>query len=251
MRAYECLGLGEAPKSVAILGMGLSIGTYVHLIAQHGSRRSVYDQVWAINAVAAALCADLIFHMDDIRLQERRAGEGRNAHIAGLLTTLSGEDGPPILTSVVHPQYPRCRSYPLEDVLRVVRYPYFNSTAAYAVAFAIALGVERIGLYGCDFSYPNAHRAESGRGCVEFWIGMAMARGIAIQVPNDTTLLDAKVSDRERFYGYDYMDVSIVHDDDGMPSVRMSPRALDAVPDHREIETRYRGPTGRGPGEHA
>jgi hypothetical protein len=41
---------------------------------------------------------------------------------------------------------------------------YFNSTAAYAVAYAVAIGVEQITLFGFDFTYPNAHQAEQGRG---------------------------------------------------------------------------------------
>ena len=232
--------ISRVPESVAILGMGRSIATYVHMIAQAGNVRAVYDQVWAINAAAAPLRADLIFHMDDIEIQERRAANGANPHIAGLLATLAGDEGPLVVTSRWHKNYPRTRAYPLQDVLREVRYAYFNSTAAYALALAIAIGVKRIGLFGCDFSYPNAHRAETGRGCVEFWIGMAMARGVAIQVAGDSTLLDACVPERERFYGYDTVDVAVSQGPDG-PTVTLTPREEKDIPSAEEIERRYRG----------
>jgi hypothetical protein len=41
---------------------------------------------------------------------------------------------------------------------------YFNNTAAYAVAYAVHIGVKKITLFGCDYTYPNAHDAEKGRG---------------------------------------------------------------------------------------
>jgi hypothetical protein len=232
--------ISEVPESVAILGMGRSIATYVLMIGAAGNARSVHDQVWAINAAAASLRSDLIFHMDDIAIQERRAAGGANPHIAGLLATISGDGGPLVVTSRFHQRYPRARVYPLQEVLREVHYAYFNSTAAYALALAVAIGVKRVGLYGCDFSYPDAHRAEKGRGCLEFWIGMAMARGIVIQVPGDSTLMDSCVPERERMYGYDAVDVSIAQSPEG-PVVSMTMRDEKDIPSAEEIERRYRG----------
>jgi hypothetical protein len=70
------------------------------------------------------------------------------------------------------------------------------------VALAIQMGVKKIGLYGCDFHYPDLHMAESGRACVEFLIGNAGAKGINIVVANDSTLLDASLPLMKRLYGY-------------------------------------------------
>jgi SAM-dependent methyltransferase len=145
---------------------------------------------------------DRIFHMDDVRVQEIRAAAApgiehrRHARVA---ETHPG----PIVTSRTHPDYPGLVPFPLEDVVNECPNGYFNSTAAYAVAYAIWLGVEKVSLFGCDFTYPDAHDAEKGRACVEFWLGVASERGIKIVVPKTTSLLDALHSQNERFYGYD------------------------------------------------
>jgi hypothetical protein len=43
--------------------------------------------------------------------------------------------------------------YPLEDVINSTGMVYYNSTAAYAVAFAIHIGATQISLHGFDFTY--------------------------------------------------------------------------------------------------
>jgi hypothetical protein len=45
--------------------------------------------------------------------------------------------------------------------------------------------VKKISLFGMDFTYPNAHDAEKGRACVEFWLGIAAARGIELAHAED------------------------------------------------------------------
>ena len=52
---------------------------------------------------------------------------------------------------------------------------------AYAVALAIHEGATKISCFGMDFTYPDVHDAEKGRACVEFWMGVAAARGIALR----------------------------------------------------------------------
>jgi hypothetical protein len=47
-------------------------------------------------------------------------------------------------------------------------------------------------LFGCDFSYPNLHLAESGRACVEFWMGQASARGVQFAIAGHSTLMDMR-----------------------------------------------------------
>jgi len=118
-----------------------------------------------------------------------------------------------------------------------VQFDYFNSTAAYAVAYAIYLGVEKISLFGCDYTYPNAHDAEKGRACVEFWLGYAAAKGIKIGLPKGTTLMDALYSRQERLYGYDTRTVEIITDNPGRLRVEFS--EVEHLPTADEIEHRY------------
>jgi hypothetical protein len=254
------------PDSVAILGLGPSLHEYLDVATRLGSRRSMFDEVWGINQAVNVINCDRGFHMDDVRVQESRAiylaGQEAEAvkqlnepsaaglapdqidkltkqaipnNIGPMLTWLRTHPGP-IYTSVPHSDYPGLIAYPLADVMNSCgRVAYFNSTAAYAVAFAVHLGVKKIYLFGCDFSYPNAHQSEQGRACVEFYLGIHKARGGVIGLPN-TSLMDGTATNGARLYGYDGMDVAFSEDETGPLRVEFTPRAL---PTAAEIEARY------------
>lgn len=224
------------PESVAILGLGPSLEAYVDHVKRLGGRREYCDEVWGINAVGDVIHCDRIFHMDDVRVQEARAAANPTGNIGPMLKWMRTHAGP-IYTSRAHPDYPGLVEYPIEDVINSCGIAYFNSTAAYAVAFAVHIGVKRISLFGIDFTYPKAHDAEKGRGCVEFHLGIAKARGIIIGLPNTTTLLDGVATRKERIYGYDTVDLDIEPQDDG--SFRVTKTPHDNVPSAEEIEQRY------------
>lgn len=135
--------------------------------------------------------------------------------------------------------------FPLEAVVNSTGYGYFNSTAAYAVAFAIHIGVKKISLYGCDYTYPNAHDAEKGRGCLEFWLGFAAARGIKLSMPRQTSLMDALEPDAKRYYGYDCVEIKRERDESGRVHFSFLPRpvlptadAIEAAYDHSKHTSR-------------
>jgi hypothetical protein len=83
---------------------------------------------------------------------------------------------------------------------------------------------------------PNAHNAEKGRACCEFWLGIATARGIEVTVPETTSLLDAVESEAMRLYGYDCVEVSLRDTEAGV-EVTFKDRAV--IPSAAEIEARY------------
>lgn len=225
-----------SPKHVVILGLGPSLESYVDLAKRFGGRRAFADEVWGINAVGDVVACDRVFHMDDVRVQEIRAAERPYSNIAAMLAWLRTHPGP-IYTSIPHADYPGLVAYPLEDVVNSCGWAYFNSTAAYAVAFAVHIGVEKISLFGMDFTYPKAHDAEKGRGCVEFHLGIAAARGIQIGVPANTSLMDSCAPVEERVYGYDGVRLDMEEDANGCVTVTMSPR--ETLPTAEEIERRY------------
>ena len=194
------------PAHVVILGLGPSVTQYLEFSKRLGGRHKLADEVWAINALGSVFNCDRIFHMDDVRIQEIRAAASPDSNIAAMLGWLKKHPGP-IYTSRVHPDYPGLVAFPLADVMNSTGHAYLNNTAAYAVAYAIHIGVKKISLYGCDFTYPGAHDAEKGRGCVEFWLGFAAARGIQIAIPRQSSLMDALVPDGKRLYGYDTLKV--------------------------------------------
>lgn len=228
--------LPAAPAHVAILGMGPSLDAYTGLCKRAGGRKNFCDETWGMNALGDVLVCDRIFHMDDVRIQEIRAAARPESNIAHMLKWIKSHPGP-IYTSRTYPDYPGLVAMPLEALANMARVEYFNSTAAYCVAYAILIGVKKITLFGCDFTYPNAHHAEKGRACVEFWLGFARARGIDVVVPKTTSLMDALVDPRERCYGYDTVDRHTTIDADGRIRIAFTERAT--LPTADEIEASY------------
>lgn len=226
----------RVPEHVTIIGLGPSCHEYLNLAKGLGARRKVGDEIWAINALGDVLQCDRVFHMDDVRIQEIRAAAKPDSNIAAMLEWLKQHPGP-IYTSRTHPDYPGLVAYPLEDVLNSTKQTYFNSTAAYAIAYAIHIGVKKISCYGMDFTYPNAHDAERGRGCVEFWLGLASARGISVRIPRTSSLMDACEPVEQRFYGYDTLDVKVDVVGDGIAKVGFTQREKIATAE--EIERNY------------
>lgn len=225
----------SAPAHVAILGLGPSLHTYMDYCRRAGSRHKVADETWAINALGDTFICDRVFHMDDVRIQQIRAEARPDSNIAAMLTWLKKHPGP-IYTSRKHPDYPGLVDFPLEAVARKLGHLYFNNTAAYAVAYAIFIGVKKITVFGCDYTYPNAHDAEKGRGCLEFWLGQACARGIKIAMPKTTSLMDACYGDIQRIYGYDTLEIKRSIDEG---KLRLEFLERPVLPTADEIEERY------------
>jgi hypothetical protein len=224
------------PKHVAIVGLGPSMHDYVKMAKGLGARAKLCDEVWGINALGDVLQCDRVFHMDDVAIQQLRADAQPDSNIAAMLGWLQHHPGP-IYTSVVRDGYPGMIPFPLKEIVNDLGYAYFNNTCAYAVALAIHLGVEKISMFGCDFTYPNAHDAEKGRGCVEYWLGFARARGIEICLAATTSLMDSCEPEHLKLYGYDAVKVDIVEDPAGNAEVTFVPR--DVLPTAADIEARY------------
>lgn len=228
------------PKHVAIVGLGFSAEAYMDRVKRCGSRRAFADQVWGINAVGDVLSCDLVWHMDDVRIQVIRAAARPESNIAAMLPWLKSTTLP-VVTSRAHPDYPALVEFPLEAVMSEFGLGYFNNTPAYAVAYAIYIGVKRISLFGLDFTYPSAHKSEKGRGCLEFWLGYATARGIEIAIPENSSLMDhiddPKDDNEAIFYGYDTVKLIYKRSEDGKFTIDMIPR--EKLPSAEEIEAAY------------
>lgn len=223
------------PDHVAILGLGPSLEQYVDVTKRMGGKHAFADEVWGINAVAGVLMCDRVFHMDDVRIQEARAKAAPESNIARMLEWLRVHPGP-VITSRAHEDYVGLVEFPLEEVLNTFRVAYFNSTAAYAIAYAVWLGVRKISIFGMDFTYANSHQAEQGRACVEYWLGIAASRGIKVSVAKSSSLLDACEPMAQKFYGFDTLDLTL-REVDGRTVVDRVPRSV--IPTADEIEARY------------
>lgn len=228
----------EKPKGkhIAILGLGPSVDQYTDIVKRQGGRHKFCDETWAINALGDLFACDLVFHMDDIRIQEVRAAAAPASNIAAMVEWIKNSRVP-VITSRPHQDYPALAAFPLEDVLNHLGHEYFNSTAAYAIAFAIHYGATEISVFGMDFTYANVHDSEKGRACVEFWLGVAHARGIKVHLPKSTTLMDSCHPREARLYGYDTLDVAFNVQEDGHLKLGFTPR--EKLPTAEEIEKAY------------
>lgn len=220
---------------VAILGLGPSVRQYLELTKRFGGRRAFSDETWGINALGDVFACDRVFHMDDVRIQEIRAAAKPDSNIAQMLKWMRTHEGP-IVTSRAHPDYPALEEFPLAEVLTANPMGYFNSTAAYAIAYALHVGATKITCFGMDFTYPDVHDAEKGRACVEFWLGIAASRGVQIGMPATTSLMDAMNPRAQRFYGYDTQELEFKHDGTGIVVTKTERTQL---PTAEEIEHAY------------
>lgn len=225
-------------KHVAIVALGSTAEVYMDVVKRFGRRGAYCDEVWGVNAIGDVIACDRVFHMDDVRIQEIRAEARPDSNIAEMLKWLKTTNVP-VMTSRAHPDYPALVEFPFEDVANALGEVYFNNTVAYAVAYAIFSGVERISLFGCDYTYTSRDKSEAGRACVEYWLGFAAARGVTICVSPLTPLLDsnkALTDDDVYAYGYDTLKIGY-SDDNGRMKFSFTPR--EKLPTAAQIEKAY------------
>jgi len=188
---------GNSPKSIAIIGCGPTMQDYVNIMASQKSAEFNVDEVWGINLAGAAIRTDLTFYMDDMALLKSLNADAGYENVPA-----------PRITSV--PRIEGDIAFPLAEILNIPgARAYLNHTAAYVMAYAIALGVESIAVFGCDY-ISKVHPYAAGdddaparyMACMAFWSGIAAARGIHVTVTPNSPLLDADQGARENFYGY-------------------------------------------------
>lgn len=228
------IALVQGPKRVALVALGPSSLQYVVAGEASGDKAKLYDEVWTVNTYASVLKADLVFHMDDIRVQLARSA--KNEKIRNLVDYLRGHQGR-VITSRLHPDFPCLELFPLQEAIQEFRSVYYNNTVAYAMAYAmlrLPKGSE-ITLFGCDYHYQGSNQVEAGRACLEYWIGRAVERGFVVNIASSSSLMDVNAP---LLYGYDTLDVAYRIDSEGKVELRMEEKK-DLRLDPDEIEDRY------------
>ena len=74
---------------------------------------------------------------------------------------------------------------------------FFTSSFAYMMAMAIHMGYPTIGVWGFEMSSQEEYGNQ--KPCADFWIGVAVGKGIEIVQPENCSLLGLK----EKLYGYE------------------------------------------------
>ncbi len=94
----------------------------------------------------------------------------------------------PVYMTDLNPVIPNGVRYPVEQVMAELKtHDYFTSSIAFMVALAIAEGFSEIGIYGIDLIIGREYFFE--KACVEFYLGIAHARGLSYHLPHGCALL--------------------------------------------------------------
>lgn len=105
---------------------------------------------------------------------------------------LKSGNTPIVLMQEQYDDVPRAQRYPIEAVLKLGR-RYLTSSAAYAIAFGIAEGYQRIEVYGVAMDTNTEYQHQ--RPGVAYWVGVADASGVELDFHGD--LLESPL------YGYE------------------------------------------------
>lgn len=235
----------HAGKRIALVALGPTAAGYVEYAQRIGGRFALYDEVWTCNTFTGILEADLIFHMDDFRVQEIRE-EGGNARVGNMLASMR-KTKTPVCTSRAYPEYPTSFEFPLSEVLNYYGPPgYFNNTMAYAIAYAGFAKVKSLHCYGLDYFWGDQpKKIETGKACCEFWLGRIIERSkVAVSVVQMSTLMNGG---KNQFYGYDTRDVRLSLSPEGSLIVGFSEKKpptadeIEELYDHAPERLKYSG----------
>jgi hypothetical protein len=105
--------------------------------------------------------------------------------VPGYLAWLKAERTPIYMQRTFH-DVPASVRYPRERVM--AEYPrYFTSHAAWMIALALSEGVTHLGFFGIHYALDEEHKKQRA-GC-EFWMGVAVGKGVQIVNPEGSPLL--------------------------------------------------------------
>jgi hypothetical protein len=127
------------------------------------------------------------FHMHDLRdLKKAKMTESSTKLLAN--HCLEHPEMP--FYTVKHcKEYPNALLYPIEEVIDYFKLPvpYFTSGPEYMIAWAIKEGFEEINFYGLNMTVSKEYIDQKPG--MEFWIGIALGKGIKINLQHKQTSL--------------------------------------------------------------
>ena len=217
-------------KNIAIVGLGNSFSEYI--LAKIRSEK--FDEVWAINSMSGVIYHDKCFMMDPPSRFLDTPNAGKQTNI--MADRLKQKINIPIFSCTLDKRCPDVVEFPLQEVIQKTGYAYLNNTVAYSFAYAISKEVSELHLYGIDFTHKAINFAEAGRACCEFWLAIAISKGIKVNIAHNSSLLDMNVPEDQKLYGYHRLDDPLVSSatNGSMLITRKSklepPEPLDATP---------------------
>lgn len=148
-------------------------------------------QVWGINTHILSRPLDMVFEPHDVEWWLKnwdkirpwhKTERGYPKHIERV-----NELEIPYLTLRSYPFIPTSKEYPVNDIIREFGVDYFTGGIDYMLAYAIYIRVKKIDIWGVHTVYDDEY--EYQKPSLEFWIGVAVGRGIPIKVHGSHSLL--------------------------------------------------------------
>jgi hypothetical protein len=172
------------PKTVILVGM---IEPYTDPVDDD-------TEIWVINRAYTQQTnpkADKIYFFDSV-----------NAFSDGFIDGINDAKIPAI-TRRRYEEIPLSEPYPYDEVVEYFNgIEYFACTASYMIPHAVMLGAETIRLHGMYWTHDSTEYVHH-KPCMEFWIGVAMGRGVHMIIDGDTQLCRPYPWSSKK-YGYVY-----------------------------------------------
>lgn len=198
---------GGQPRRVVLLALGQSLMQYFNdrhskmRPAGHPGSGTYYDEIWVVNRAIKTLGYHVAWILDDLRSECVRDPE-YGVYIRRATAHLTGR--PPVLTSTPYPEFPGATGYPLLGVSQAVGAGacYWHNSIPLIIAYAWAIGVQELTLYGVDYTHPDQLAGEAERGSAEFMVGWVRAKGMTVRVSRGSSLLNTREGFHDKLYGW-------------------------------------------------
>lgn len=178
-------GLNKGLEHIFILGRGSSL-------VRCPPKKPVNTEYWGCNNIYKVRDVDKLFIMRDTYITQFNRDED-------LIKNINKKDFP-VYTLGKYVEIKNNVLYPMEEVIKEFGTAYFLNTISYILALAITQEPKNLVLFGVDmFFSTSTEYMRNEKACLEFWLGIAIGKGIRVQITAESTLL--KRRGRNTFYG--------------------------------------------------
>jgi len=151
-------------------------------------------QTWGLNTHIMGRPLDVVFEPHDVEWWMANCMEHRPWHKPDYqyLRHIDrvNEMEVPYITLKHYPEIPLSEAYPIEEIVKEFNVDYFTGGIDYMLAYAIWKKVKKIDIYGVHTVYDDEYAYQ--KCSLEFWIGVAIGRGIKITVHDSHSLLKSR-----------------------------------------------------------
>ncbi|MBA7574392.1 hypothetical protein ES708_16198 [subsurface metagenome] len=187
--------------NIFILGRGQSLG----FCPVKEPDKSEY---WGCNNIYKAREVDRLFIMHDVYVTQYNRGTK--------IIEEANEKGFPVYTLGKYEELKNNIPYPIKEVIKEFNIAYFLTNISYMLALAIMQKPKDLYLFGVDMDFGTGREyMQNEKGCLEFWLGMAIGRKIQFHLSKGSTLVRRK--GRGNYYGM------VAKTDGRSPTLKLDP----------------------------